>query len=271
MSQITRFIYRTALTAICCSTGPLSAQSTPAHSSAEGKPFLLSAALPTSAPLSSSNAEPLPDAPEPTSATMDASPSEDKGYSGAGASYTFPDAHQRFKSYLANAFGPGTFVAAGISAGVDQAHSLKVGYPADGFDAPGKHPNHGTVPEWGEGFGGYAKRYASRYGEGLVSSTAFYGLSEMLHEDVTYRRCECSGILRRSSYAVTQAFVAHTASGKAVPSLPALVAPFVGAEVGVAGWFPARYDASDALRQSVDLYIGFPVQNLVNEFLLLRH
>ena len=150
---------------------------------------------------------------------------------------------------------------------VDQTHSLKVGYPADGFEAPGKHPAHGTVPEWGEGFGGYAQRYASRYGMSLASKTTFYGLGEILHEDVTYHRCECSGVLRRSSHALTQAYVAHTASGKAIPSIPALVAPFVGAEAGVAGWFPARYGTSDALRQSVNLYIGLPVQNLVNELL----
>ena len=269
MFHTTRFVYRTALAAICCSAGPLLAQSTPTHAIVGSKPPLLSAAWNTSAPLSSSDAEALPNAPEPVSATKDASPSEDKGNSvaGANAAFTFSDSHQRFRSYLANAFGPGAFVAAGISAGVDQAHSLKVGYPADGFDAPGKHPAHGTVPEWGEGFGGYAKRYASRYGEGLVSTTTFYGLGELLHEDATYHRCACSGILHRSSYAVTQAFLAHTASGRAVPSLPALVAPFAGAEVGVAGWFPARYNASDALRQSADLYIGLPVQNLVNEFL----
>ncbi len=269
MSQTTQFIYGTTLAVICCCANPLSAQITPTFSSAEIKPFLASAVLPTSAPFSTSNTEPLPDAPEPTSSTGDASPIEGKPDSGSGASsiYTFPDAHQRFKSYLASAFGPGSFVAAGIASGVDQAHPLKVGYPADGFNAPGKHPAHGAVPEWSEGFDGYAKRYASRYGEHLVSATAFYGLGVLLHEDVTYHRCECSGIVRRSSHALTQTFIAHTTSGKALPSLPALVAPFVGAEVGVAGWFPARYGVSDALRQSEDLYIGLPIQNFVKEFL----
>ncbi len=123
------------------------------------------------------------------------------------------------------------------------------------------------MPEWGEGFDGYAKRYASRYGQSLVSTTTRYGLGELLHEDVSYHKCQCTGTLARSAHALEQSFVAHTSSGKAVPSIPALVSPFVGAEVAVAGWYPARYTVSDALRTSSNLYVSLPVQNLVNEFL----
>ena len=211
---------------------------------------------------------PLPDAPVPANASVATpfSPSFNTRTAGSQSS-SFPDLHQRFKNYLAGAFGPGAFIAAGISSAVDQTHSLKVGYPSDGYPGAGNHPDHGTVPEWGEGFDGYAKRYASRYGMSLVSTTTRYGLGEVLHDDVSYHKCQCTGALQRTAHAVEQSFIAHTASGRAVPSIPALVAPFVGAEVGVVGWYPARYDASDALRTSTNLYISAPVQNLVNEFL----
>lgn len=212
---------------------------------------------------SSFSSDPLPDAPQPA-APFSRSPNTSAA---SVQTSSFPDPHQRFHNYLAGAFGPGAFIAAGISSAVDQTHSLKVGFPSDGFPGTGNHPDHGTVPEWGEGFDGYAKRYASRYGMSLVSTTTRYGLGEVLHEDVSYHKCECTGTFQRTAHAVEQSFVAHTASGKAVPSLPALVAPFIGAEVGVAGWYPARYNASDALRTSTNLYISAPVQNIVNEFL----
>ena len=255
-----RYFHGAALAGIFCFSGVLLAQSAPFNGSTSAKATFTPAGL--------SLPEALPDAPEPAPASGELLPANGAS-SNSVSSHRFilPDAHQRLKNYLASAFGPGTFIAAGISSAVDQTHSLKVGYPSDGYPGPGEHPAHGTVPEWGEGFSGYAKRYASRYGMGLVSNTTRYGLGEVLHQDVSYHKCECSGTLPRVSHALTQAFIAHTASGRAVPSIPALVAPFVGAEVGVAGWFPSRYSVSDALRGSTNLYIGLPVQNLVNEFL----
>ena len=250
-----------------CFSGLLSAQSVNLgpETHHESVADVAALSLPDAPDSSSSLAvEDLPEAPTPANA---AGTLHSVGGANSPLNSAFPDPHQRFKGYLAAAFGPGAFIAAGISAAVDQTHSLKVGYPADGFPGTGNHPDHGTVPEWGEGFDGYAKRYASRYGMSLVSTTTRYGLGEALHEDVSYHRCECTGTLHRTEHALEQSFIAHTASGKAVPSIPALVSPFVGAEVGVAGWYPARYNVSDALRTSTNLYISAPIQNLVNEFL----
>lgn len=162
--------------------------------------------------------------------------------------------------------GPGAFFSAGFQAISDQAQPLKVGYPTEGFPGPGEHPAHGLVPEWGQGFEGYTKRYASRFGMGLVGTSTRYGMGELLHEDVTYHVCECDGFAPRALHAVTQSFVAHTSTGKGVPSLPALVSPFVAAEIATETWFPSRYNASDALRTSYSLYLGLPIKNLVKEF-----
>jgi hypothetical protein len=144
---------------------------------------------------------------------------------------------------------------------------LKVGYPSDGFMAPGNHPAHGDVPEWGEGAQGYAKRYADRFGQGLVGTTSRYALGEILREDVTYHRCQCTGLLPRTAHAFLGAYTAHTRSGHAVPSLPAVASPFVASEVAVAAWYPGRYNASDALRISVLNYVAAPFKNLFAEFI----
>jgi len=180
--------------------------------------------------------------------------------------YMFPTRQERAHAYLYDLIGPRAFLAPAIVAGFDQAHSLKAGYPADGFAGPGLHPAHGTVPEWGEGFDGYAKRYADSFGQGLISTTSRYALGEILHEDVTYHRCACTGAGPRAFHALSQAFIAHTQSGRGVPSIPAIVSPFAASEVAVAAWYPSRFNSSDALRVSIPLFVGVPVKNLVAEF-----
>ncbi len=199
----------------------------------------------------------------PSSSTVGQSLS---GRSSGTRRFDFPSFHERQHKYLYDLVGPGAFLGAAISAAVDQTHSLKVAYPPSGYLGPGKHPEHGAVPEWGEGGDGFGKRYASNFGMGLVGTTTRYGLGEILRQDVTYHPCQCSGFLPRTVHAVEQSFVAHTRSGRSIPSIPAIVAPFVAAEVGTAGWYPARYNSSDALRTSSTLYISLPVKNLISEF-----
>ncbi len=186
--------------------------------------------------------------------------------SSAGASSRFPSAAQRKHNFLIDVVGPDAFLNPAIQSAFDQAHSLKVGYPSDGYVGSGMHPAHGEVPEWSEGIDGYSKRYASRFGMGLFSTTARYGIGELLHQDVSYHSCDCTAVLPRAFHAITQSFVAHTSNGKSLPSLPALIAPFAASEVATLAWYPARYNASDALRTSTALYIGLPIKNLVREF-----
>jgi hypothetical protein len=163
-------------------------------------------------------------------------------------------------------FGPGAFITTGIQAGIDQGRLLKVAFPSDGFTGAGKHPAHGDVPEWGEGADGYAKRYANRYGQYITGTTIRYGLGELLRQDVTYHRCECKGVLPRLSHAMISPLIAHTQSGRAVPSLPTLVSPLLASEIAVKAWYPARFDTSDALRTSSTVYFTLPLKNIYNEF-----
>jgi hypothetical protein len=178
----------------------------------------------------------------------------------------FPTFEQREKSYFSDMFGVGGLFAALTPSVIDQTHALKVAYPPDGFPGPGKHPAHGAIPEWEEGFDGYAKRYASRYGQYLIGTTVRYGIGEALHQDVTYHRCDCTGFLPRTSHAIASSLIAHTSSGRAIPSIPALFAPFVASDIAVHAWYPSRFNTSDALRTSTGGYIGLPFKNLFIEF-----
>ena len=180
-------------------------------------------------------------------------------------SYVFPGRTERRKAFLTDFVGPGAFIAPVFQSIADQTFPLKVSYPRDGYPGPGAHPEHGAIPEWSQGFDGYTKRYASRFGMGLIGTASRFGIGELLHQDVSYHPCQCTGILPRSFHAITQAFIAHTASGRSIPSVAALISPFVGAGVATVAWYPARYNASDALRTSTALYLSLPLKNLVKE------
>jgi hypothetical protein len=214
----------------------------------------------------------LPEAPEAvtdhggTNRDMQ-SPSAYPGVQTTGDASSFPDFRQRARRFLLDFGGPTAFVAPAFEAGIDTARPLKAGYPSDGVLASGNHPAHGDVPEWGEGAQGYAKRYADRFGQGLVGTASRYALGEVLRQDVTYHRCQCTGLFTRTAHAFLGAYTAHTRSGRAIPSLPAVASPFIASEVAVAAWYPSRYDASDALRISVLNYVAAPFKNLLAEFI----
>lgn len=209
----------------------------------------------------------LPDAPTAQPVSLPSPQSAGTTPQGLGSHvYVFPTFQETKKHYIYDLIGPGAFIGAAVLSTVDQTHSLKVGYPSDGFGGVGQHPAHGAVPEWSEGFDGFSKRYASRFGMSLIATTSRYGIGELLHQDVSYQRCACTGFFPRTYHAVTQSFVAHTASGRGVPSLPALVSPFIAAEVATVAWYPNRYNASDALRTSTGLYYSIPVKNIIREF-----
>ena len=219
-----------------------------------------------------SNASALPDASDAVASdgATDRNKQAVSAYSGhqtSGGFSSFPNLRQRERSFLMDIVGPTGFIAPAFEAGIDTARPLKVGYPPNGAMAPGDHPAHGDLPEWGEGAQGYAKRYADRFGQGLVGATSRYAFGELLREDVTYHRCECTGLLPRTAHALVGAYTAYTQSGRAVPSLPAVASPFIASEVAVAAWYPARYDASDALRVSVLNYVATPFKNLFAEFI----
>jgi hypothetical protein len=154
----------------------------------------------------------------------------------ANGSFVFPTIAHRGASFLSDVAGADAFFGPAFQAAADQAQSLKVEFPLDGAPGAGKHPAHGMVPEWGEGFAGYEKRYAARFGMNLLSTSSRYAMGELLREDVTYHPCECNGILRRSAHAVTQSFVVRTRRGTVVPSTPCCVGSvrrFTGSSVRV--------------------------------------
>ena len=168
------------------------------------------------------------------------------GYQG----YRFPDRKQQFRNYLYYTFGPPAFISTAVGAGLDQ--------------------NKPAPPEWDSGAQGYGERYGWRFGMNMVTQTTEYSLAAVMHEDVAFHRCQCSGFFPRSAHAVISTLTAKTPSGQTVFSVPALVSPYAGSFTAVNAWYPSRYGSPDAVRIGSISFAYKVAGNLIGEFIAPR-
>lgn len=128
---------------------------------------------------------------------------------------------QRFQLFLRQSFTtPGVYVKTAFFSLSDQAQN---------------HPQ-----EWGDGFGGYAERFASRYGQ-FVAQNALSGASNaLLGYEPRYDRCRCTGFWPRSRHAAMRNFVTYNHSEKALRPQLGMYAGAFGAGVLAATWQPDK-------------------------------
>lgn len=102
--------------------------------------------------------------------------------------------HEKFHLFFKSAFDPATIGVVGLQAGLSQAED--------------------EFPAYGQGAGGYGKRFAASLAD-EVSSGFFsnYVYPVLLKEDPRYFRLGEGGFARRSFYSVKQEFVCHTDKG----------------------------------------------------------
>jgi hypothetical protein len=162
--------------------------------------------------------------------------------------YERPSEGTKFKNYLFDAYGPYPIVGSVIVAGINQANN--------------------TPPEWGGGMQGFGRRVGSNYGINAITTTTRYALSEVLHQDTLYYRCQCTGFFPRFGHALVSTLAArHGDEGHYIFSVPALVAPYVGTMTATHTWFPGRYSAADAFRMGNYNLLALAGGNVAIEFL----
>jgi len=161
--------------------------------------------------------------------------------------YTRPTETTKLRNYFFDGFGPYPISVVAVAAGISQIN-----------DSP---------PEWKEGAAAYGKRFASSFGVLAVTATTRYTLSEALHEDTLYYRCECKGVFRRLGHAVISTVIARRGDdGRRIFSFPDLVAPYAGTMTAVYGWYPGRYNAMDGFRMGNYNMLGYVGANITLEF-----
>lgn len=162
--------------------------------------------------------------------------------------YTRPTHKVMLNNYLLDTLGPYPItIAAGI-AGFNQIYS--------------------SPPEWGQDAQGYGKRIGSNFGIEAIGTTSRFAMAAALKEDTLYYRCECTGVLRRTGYAVLSTVTArHGIDGHRAFSFSGLVSPYVGAGAAVYGWYPDRYGAKDAFRMGNYTLLAYVGGNIALEFI----
>jgi hypothetical protein len=160
--------------------------------------------------------------------------------------FHFPTGQERFHAYLRDTFGPGALLQSAFVAGTNH------------FD--------NDPPEWRQGAQGYGRRFASRFGRFTIQKSIEYGLGTVLRQDTSYRRCECSGFLRRMSHALSSNFIARKRDGSRTLTI-AKVAGYYGSGMISTAWYPDRYTATgDGVRLGTLSLVSGTGVNVIREF-----
>jgi len=97
---------------------------------------------------------------------------------------------QREQIYLQETWTtPGAYLKRMFVAGIDQAR--------------------GTPWQWGGGWGGYGKRFASREGQFVISNSLTALANAKLQYEPRYDQCRCSGFWPRTRHAIVRNFVTY--------------------------------------------------------------
>ena len=131
------------------------------------------------------------------------------------------NADQRFKLYIRQTYTTwGIYIKTTVFALRDQAHN--------------------TYPEWGDGFGGFAKRLGTRQAEFIIQNSVISLGNGLLGWEPRYDRCRCDGFWPRTRHAIIRNFVTYDRSEK---SLRPQLFPYLGAFTGsvtATAWQPGH-------------------------------
>ena len=156
--------------------------------------------------------------------------------------------HQRFQLFLRQSFlTPGVYVKTAFFSLSDQAQD---------------HP-----PEWGDGFGGYAKRTASRYGQFVAQNALSAGGNALLGYEPRYDRCKCTGFWPRTGHALLRNFLTYDRTEKDMRPQIAMYAGAFGAGIIAGTWQPGSPGLLTKGYQGVVTQAAFGVcANWIGEF-----
>jgi hypothetical protein len=95
--------------------------------------------------------------------------------------------------------------------------------------------------EWGQGPGGFARRFGSFYGRLAIRESITLGSDLAFKTEPRYDRCECSGIRNRTFHALRRVIIARRDNGKEMLNISSIAGAFGGAFIADQ-WYPDRYN-----------------------------
>ncbi len=128
---------------------------------------------------------------------------------------------ERREVYLRQTYlNAGSYLARAFAAGIDQAR--------------------GTPYEWGGGFGGYGRRFASRYGQFVVENSLVAAGNAGLGYEPRYDFCRCQGFWPRTRHAIARNFYTYNSTEKEKRPQIALYAGAYAAGAISSTWMPGH-------------------------------
>lgn len=146
--------------------------------------------------------------------------------------------------------------------GRDAAYGTLEALAFSGVDQLRKQP-----PEWGTGWRGYGRRFASNEGEFLIQEGVTEGLAAALHRPLDYQVCRCRATVDRLAWALKTSVTDPLPNGKSPLAIPRIVGAYAGA-LAQASWRPANGESRGQLvlvNGTTSLLIGAGI-NLWREF-----
>lgn len=120
--------------------------------------------------------------------------------------------------------------------------------------------------EWGKGWNGYGKRYASNFGEFMIQEGVTEGLAAIMKRPLDYTPCRCRGTDGRIGHALAGAVTDQMPNGKHPIAIPRIVGAYAGAYAQSTWWPGSRSRANQTLLNgTTSLAIGGLI-NLFHEF-----
>jgi hypothetical protein len=149
--------------------------------------------------------------------------------------YVRPNGKTRAKRYFNSMFGPVSLVQAASVAGITTWRN--------------------SPEEWGPGWEGFGKRFASNVGKGVIKDSITFGMDEALKVDSHFYRSEKRDTGSRIKNALISPFTARKPNGKRTIGLPRLVGTYSANIIASETWYPNR-DYKDGLRSGT-ISLGF--------------
>ena len=127
----------------------------------------------------------------------------------------------------------------------------------------------GSPPDWATDKSGYLRRWASDYTAAAIGSTTKYGIARLFHQDPSFTRCMCSGIVPRLRHAASSPFMARTRDGRRVFSAATVAGLAAENIIPAATWYPAPRGTRDGvLHTTAGVAIKLSI-NIMHEFVSL--
>lgn len=124
-----------------------------------------------------------------------------------------------------------------------------------------------SPPAWGTGFGGFGRRFGSRYGQFAIQNTFVAVGDGVLRYDPRYDRCRCSGGWPRIRHALVRNFVTYNSTEREVRPQIALYAAALAAGAISSTWKPGPSEPWRNAYQAMFTQVIFgSLANLVGEF-----